>query len=193
MFTKLIHQEAFARDGSHRDLYVRSTSLNDWHSFLKFVDSSRYRHTCQINGTPSRVPSEVTRLFSADTGALLQIHLGGVTLNCHFFRVDEIELDLDPEELTHDDDCSSADAILVFMARLGQKLKKPVRMTAENARDDVIVEYDPATNQVTYKPPSEASAALTVRVPEDVAEGLRSSPSASQSRDSATIRDGGAN
>jgi hypothetical protein len=28
--------------------------------------------------------------------------LGGVTLNCHIFCEDDIELDLDPEELTDD-------------------------------------------------------------------------------------------
>ena len=135
MFTKSIYEEAFVRDGSHRDLYVRSTSLNDWHDFLKFLNSTGYRLSLQTDGTPTRVPSDVTPLFSADTPRLLQIYLGGITLNCHFFLEDEIELDLDPEELTDDDDDSKADAILAFMVELGEALRKPVLMTAENAPD----------------------------------------------------------
>jgi hypothetical protein len=166
-FNKLVYEEAFECDGSYRDLYVRSTSLNDWHDFLKFVDATRYRLSFQIDGTPAQTPSDATLLFTADTHPLLQIHLEGVTLHCHFFLVEEIELDLDPQELTDDHDGARADAILAFMAELGEALRKPVLMTAENAPDAVMFRYDPATEQITYEPPSEATTASTVRLPED--------------------------
>lgn len=156
-FSKSIYEEAFECDGSYRDLYVRSTSLNDWRDFLKFVNATRYRLSFQVNGTPAQMPSDATLLFSADIHPLLQIHLGGVTLNCHFFFADEIELDLDPQELTDDDDDAKADAILAFMAELGEALRKPVLMTVENAPDAVTFRYDPATEQITYEPPSEAT------------------------------------
>jgi hypothetical protein len=168
VFTKSIYEEAFARDGSHRDLYVRSTSLNDCHDFLKFLNSTDYRLSLQTDGTPTRMPSDVTPLFSADTPRLPQIYLGGITLNCHFFLEDEIELDLDPEELTDDDDDSKADAILAFMVELGEALRKPVLMTAENAPDAVIFRFDPEAKQVTYEPASAATTAATVRLPEDI-------------------------
>ena len=111
-------------------------------------------------------------------------------MNCHFFLEDELELDLDPEELTDDDDDARADAIPMFMAELGEALRKPVLMTAENAPDAVIFRYDPATEQIAYEPASEATAAFTVRLPEDILQGLRSSRSASQPRDSAASPDG---
>jgi hypothetical protein len=171
VFTKLIYQEAFGCDGSHRDFYVRSTSLNDWHDFLKFVNSTRYRLSFQINGTPVRVPSDATSLFSSDTQPLLQIDVAGVTLNCHFFLEAEIELDLDPQELTDAHDDARADAILMFMAELGDALRKPVLMTAENAPDAVIFRYDPAAEQFTYEPASEATSPIIVRLPEDRLEG----------------------
>jgi hypothetical protein len=145
--------------------------LNDWHDFLKFVNSTRYRLSFQINGTPARMPSDATTLFSTDTQPLLQIHVGGVTLNCHFFLEDEIELDLDPHELTHDHDGARADSILVFMAALGEALRKPVLMTAENAPDAVIFRYDPAAEQFTYESASEATSPIIVRLPEDKLEG----------------------
>ena len=189
MFTKSNYEEAFECDGSRRDLYVRSTSLNDWHRFLKFVNSPRYRLSFQIDGAPSRMPSDATLLFSAGTRPLLQILVAGVTLNCHFFLEDEIELDLDPEELTDVDDGARAAAVLGFMAELGEALRKPVLMTAENAPDAVIFRYDPATEQITYEPASDATTAFTVRLPEDILEALRSSRTTSQSGDSATSPD----
>jgi hypothetical protein len=76
--------------------------------------------------------------------------VGGVTLNCHFFYEGEIELDVDPREVTDD---ARADAILTFMAELGQAMKKEVLMTAENVSDAVIFRYDPATGQISYLPP----------------------------------------
>jgi hypothetical protein len=62
-FSKSNYEEAFECDGSLRDLYVLSTSLNDWHDFLTFVNSSRYRVSFRIGGAPAPTPSDATPLF----------------------------------------------------------------------------------------------------------------------------------
>jgi hypothetical protein len=165
VFTKSIYEEAFGCDGSHRDLYVRSTSLDDWNDLLKLIDSPRYRRSFQIDGIPARIPSDVSTLFSTDTQPLLQIDLGGVTLNCHFFIEAEIELDLDPQEIAYDHDGARADAILALMAEIGAALRKPVLMTAENAPDAVIFRYDSSAETITYESPSEAASPIIVRLP----------------------------
>jgi hypothetical protein len=55
-FNSAAYEEAFEWDGSLRDVYVLSTSLNDWHEFLTFVKSSRHPHSLRINGALAALP-----------------------------------------------------------------------------------------------------------------------------------------
>lgn len=148
------YEEAFACDGSLRDLYVLSTSRSDWSAFLTFVKTSRYPHSFRLNGAPAPYPSDAVLLFPrrSDTGPLLQIDINGTRLSCHFFHEDEIELDLDPRDVADD---AGANAILNFVSELGRSLGKEILITAENRPAAIIFRYDPSTDNVSYiSPPS---------------------------------------
>jgi hypothetical protein len=153
-FSKAIYEEALESDGSLRDLYVLSTSLNDWHEFLRFVKSSRYPFSFHINSAPAPMPKDAAAALSISPNAkaLLQIDLGGVALNCHFFHEADIELDIDPREIVDD---AKVDAVLAFMTEMGKALKKEVRMTPENCPETIIFRYDPTDGSVGYIPPTD--------------------------------------
>src|SRR5262245_63015363 len=141
--------EAFAYDGSLRDIYILSISRKEWSKLLNLVKSDEFRTSFWINGETRPIPSDVNGLFyrQMDTALLLEIDVGGVKLNCHFFVENEIELDLDPRQVNSDE---KVEAVLAFMSRLGRELEKEVLMTAENMRTVVIFRYDPSTDKVTY-------------------------------------------
>ena len=68
-FSKAAYEEAFVRDGSLRDIYILSTSLNDWHEFLRFVKSSRYPHAFCIDGEPAALPQDAAVALSLRSDA----------------------------------------------------------------------------------------------------------------------------
>jgi hypothetical protein len=141
-------QNAFIRDGSLRDLYVLDTTLQDWQRLLDFLRASDY--PLRFGWDEETVlPQEAAELFAdrAPAGVLLRVDLGGPGLNCHFFREDEIEFDLDPRAVGGP---SAAEAVFSFMRRVGQALNKPVRLTPENMCEAVLFEYEPTSDQVRY-------------------------------------------
>ncbi len=68
-------------------------------------------------------------------------------MNCHFFCVEEIELDLLPNEVDTEE---KAEAVFEFMAEVGRMLMREVVLTPENGQEHVIVRYDPKTNKTAY-------------------------------------------
>ena len=68
---------------------------------------------------------------------VLSIWLGGVQLNCHFFAEREIELDLDPRQITSEE---SFNALRQFMEPLADALQHPILLTPENLNECPIAE-----------------------------------------------------
>ena len=151
-FSKAHYEEAFEVDGFLRDIYVLSTSLDDWDEFLKYVKSSSYPHSFGVNHTLAPMPQDARIALSLrhDAAPLLQIDLRGATLNCHFFHDADIELDLDPREIVDD---TRADAVLAFMAEMSAALRKEVRLTEENSPERIIFQCEPKTGSVRYVAP----------------------------------------
>jgi hypothetical protein len=136
------YKREFSWDGSWRDIYVLNTKIDDWQDFINLLRNSEF----PVDGLPDDLPS----IFSdAEIRPLLTINVGGVTLNCHFFRTEEIELDLDPREVT---EVEKANELFRFMEAIGCALRKPVRMTPENLKDRPIFEFWPETGKVSYFP-----------------------------------------
>ena len=70
------------------------------------------------------------------------IKVGSVQLNCHFFALKEIELDIDPHEIHGPDDHN---AVLCFLEHLSTTTRKRLLVTAENCQDIVLLAFEPAT------------------------------------------------
>ena len=137
----------FAPDGSLRDIYVENTTLSDWDRLLQWVRSSPLAFSFLHEGRPMPLPAAAGDVFalSGTAASILTIHLGALSLNCHFFSDDEIELDLDPRELT---DERAFSALLGFVRGLGDALARDAIVTHENFKWAVLLRYTAATRRI---------------------------------------------
>src|ERR1051325_5423024 len=91
-------QQIWYADGSLRDLYIKKTTLADWRRLVEMA--AQYQCEYLFDGKPCHLP-DVARIFENRVGThLLRIRLGSVTINSHFFVAEEIELDIDPRNVT---------------------------------------------------------------------------------------------
>jgi hypothetical protein len=141
-------KSAFAVDGSWRDLYILDTTLADWQRLLDFLATSGYPTRLTDGGRATSLPKKADDIpwATTDDFAMLEVDIGGPVLNCHFFSEEEIEFDFDPSEVTSP---AHLAALVVFMQRVSSKMKKPIRLSPENASDVALLEYDPRTNSMT--------------------------------------------
>lgn len=145
-------REAFHRDGSLRDIYVRNVTIEHWKTFLEFIRSSGFSYRYARDGALAELPTTAAQILG-DSSAThnLAIDLGGVTACCHFFAEDEIELDIDPQEVSSP---VTEQNVLKFMALLGAQLDRDVILTEENRRDDVWFRYSPKDDAVQREKPA---------------------------------------
>ena len=139
-------RSTFEWDGSWRDLYVLDASLDDWQRLLDYLRASNHGLTFKRE-TEEPLPDRASDAFvgADDVRPLLQVDIGGVVLNCHFFTEDEIELDLDPREVETD---ASAASVFGFMRGIGRAVGKPVLLTPESMSGLPLITYDPATDEL---------------------------------------------
>ncbi len=139
--------KAFNVDGSLRDIYVQDTTVVDWEVFLGAV--STMTTNLFVDGEPLPLPTEVKEIYrdNEKKSFLLEIHLGQVTVNCHFFTKDEIELDIDPAQVTTQ---TELDSIVAFLAVVGRALGKDVMLTDENLPSSIWFTFDATKSQVRF-------------------------------------------
>ena len=134
------YKNEFHADGGLRDIYVNDTSLNDWQRFVDYLRKTEARLEYFVNEVQA-LPIQIDEIFqSREHTRLLAINLGGVSLNCHFFVLDQIELDFDLGDIR-----SEAQAKVVFrlMSTIGRVLDKVVILTYENEDQQPIFKYQP--------------------------------------------------
>jgi hypothetical protein len=130
-------------DGSLRDIYVHNADEHLWQRFLAALARAPYRCVFRHGERPMPEPlsqfREAAKLRETDP-VLLQIELlPTLTLNCHFFTYEEIELDVTPSEL------QSADAVgmlIDFLKWLARVVERPVLLTHENSPEYVILRVE---------------------------------------------------
>ena len=139
----------FEPDGSLRDIYVESTTVEDWAFVVAHIFEGNYGARLDRRGVPVDVPGNFESVFATDEGYLLSLTVGGAILTCHFFTPTEIEFSFAPncvsQQVLHD--------LLAFMVELGDATTKSVRMTPENCRDSPIFRYDANARQLSWVPP----------------------------------------
>ena len=129
-------------DGSLRDMYVFNMSMGDWVTFLAF--SSSFESVYSFDGERRNLP-HASHLFSERGGShLLAIQVGSASVNCHFFVESELELDVDPKEVTGP---PQHNLLLEFAEAVALSLRKPIILTPENAPESPFLTFDSITSQ----------------------------------------------
>jgi hypothetical protein len=150
-------KEAFEQDGSLRDIYIYNTTLFDWQNFIDFIRNNECETKFFIGNQLLSMPSAASLIFEQEESPLLAVVFQGMTLNCHFFIAEEIEMDLDPREVTSREQFM---ALITFISSLGQVLGKEVRITPENLPDDPLFIFVPENNEVQYTRSSSSEGRL---------------------------------
>ena len=123
------YQHAFHQDGSLRDIYIQNVNVEHWERFFDFVRSSCFELRYFRDGEAAQLPPSAAHILADKSCAHnLTIDVGGVGICCHFFIADEIELDIDPREVTS---LSAVDSVLDFITGLGACLARDVILTEE--------------------------------------------------------------
>ena len=135
----------FEDQGTLRNIIVLGTTVGDWQKMFDWIRTSEYPLEYLIDGEPSTFPVTVQEAFATvgeDTYSYsfdiegLPVH--GMVYSERF--AEEIEMDIEPVNVMTQDEF---DHLIAFMQNLSNELKKPVMLTHEMNRDEVILEIEP--------------------------------------------------
>jgi len=130
----------FISDGSLRDIYIKDIDLDDWQAFIDILRSMDLELKYEVDGKVSNLTEFIKDIvLDCERSHLLRILLDEISINCHFFMSNEIELDLDPKEIDSED---KAKIIFNFMSEIGNTLKKEVTLAPENEEKEYIFKYN---------------------------------------------------
>lgn len=119
----------FEWDGTWRDIYVLNTARTDWERVLDVLQTWSPPPSITLRGVAVPMPTPDALFDGQHKGYQLEVSAGGVRLNCHFFRADQIEFDMDPKEVVGPRELAG---LVGFMRTLAASTGKPVLLTPEN-------------------------------------------------------------
>lgn len=133
----------FYIDGSLRDIYVLDTCLTDWNDFLNYIVKSEYIYDIGLYRDNEIIDFKglnITDLFNLKKEHFLTLsfRIDDVLICCHFFTIDEIELDVDPSNIN----LNRVNSIVNFMKKLSIEINKEVILTPENTKEIELIKVD---------------------------------------------------
>ena len=139
----------FEADGLLRDIHVEETTIADWRYVWVLGFEEDVTFIFNVDGENAEPPRSVDEVFAlrANHAVTGSYRVEGITYNCHFFEVSEIEFDVDPSEIADHD---GADRLSRFIKRLAYLTGKPVRLTHENLPRAIIALLDPSDAEVRW-------------------------------------------
>ncbi|MYN00822.1 hypothetical protein GTP41_01790 [Pseudoduganella sp. DS3] len=136
--------ELWERDGSLRDVYLTGVDIHGWERFIQYA--SAYRLTYKADGEDAAFPGLGEVFRRIDTSHCLSIWIDDVSVNCHFFQDDEIELDVDPGEILGETEHA---ALLKFVAGASNAVGVSAIITPEGSQGSPFLAFD--TKRQTWK------------------------------------------
>ena len=129
-----LQQYVYEVDGSWRDIYVLNATRADWKTWAGFVNANYRVEFFDDEGTQHNQLDFAAMEYLWDSHGqanMLTAHcfVGALVVNCHFFRDDELENDLDPSKITS---CAVHQQLMDYLTRLSLALGKGVVLTWEN-------------------------------------------------------------
>jgi hypothetical protein len=131
---------------------VLHTTIEDWQRFIHFLRHAGYPLKLATLDEVGDLPQDVSTLFRDDDilPDTLSIQVHGMLLNCHFFTESEIELDLDPREVS---DAEQWNHLRDFVLEMACALAMEVRLTEENWQEGIWFLFRP-TGDFEFYPAS---------------------------------------
>ena len=134
----------FKPDGSLRDIYIQNTSIEDWGKLIDLLNSKyklKYFSESKIN------KEDVLKYLKDETGEMecrtVFIEIENIKINCHFFLIEQIEFDIEPNEIKTKLDFEK---VLSFMSLISSTLKKQITLTGENEANFPLVKINTEEN-----------------------------------------------
>ncbi|MDQ2086332.1 hypothetical protein RBH29_07805 [Herbivorax sp. ANBcel31] len=143
-------RKIFYCDGSFRDIYIKNTEENDWQIFLDFLKREKWTIDFYKDGNIieySCFSQEELFKLSEEYAIRMVINIDSITINCNFFSVDEIELDIDPREVIND---YLYKEIIVFIKETSKAIKKEIVLTPENCPEYPYLRCKPDLSEIEY-------------------------------------------
>lgn len=145
-------REHFVPDGSLRDIYVLGADVGVWRRVLTLLldTSESVRHRV-AGGAELPGVSSAEQLLPYLTGnpahAMVAFSRDDIEYVCHFFALDEVELDIEPSAI---DGPQALDSLVHLVAALGRTSGHGVHVTPENCRDEPFLAYSPEADEVVF-------------------------------------------
>jgi hypothetical protein len=152
-----IYKDIFIPDGGALlDIRIFDVTPDDWQRLLDYL-ASHYAVTYEENGVPKPLPKfDVVLEKLKTTNVSLKITLPGLTVNCHLFDANQVEMDVLPEDV---DSASKAESVFELMTAIARLLNKEVLLTPEFASADpeklrslALCSIDPKTGDIKCYP-----------------------------------------
>lgn len=143
-------RQDFEPDGALRDIYVRGMTFENWRSFYGVLRST-YNLEYSVEGTQQPLPTSVEEALAAISSfPMLRFRIGNVMVVCHFFTTDEIEMDIEPSEVTSQE---SLNDLLGLLRLVGDTLQKSVILSYESDEQHPFIIYESSRREFQYLRP----------------------------------------
>ena len=119
----------FKPDGALRNIYVQNTSLNDWEKIIDLLNDNYILNYHSKNKIDKEEVFQNLKEIGEKDFKTVSIVIKNIKINCHFFLIEQIEFDIEPNEIKTQDDFEK---ILSFMTKISSTLKKQITLTGEN-------------------------------------------------------------
>jgi len=139
----------YGPEGSARRIYVLDTDESDWDALLRALARGPWRHRFSLDELPAPLPKYGIEAFAMwrQAAPLLELSVGPALVRCRFRSVQQIELELEPEEVCDPD---ALETLVYWMAWLGRLLQRTVLLAPDDAPERPILEYVDATRRVRF-------------------------------------------
>ena len=130
-------ETVFYPDGTLRDIYMFNTDIDDWQRLLEYL-ISEFEVKLYIDGNQEQYEQLTAKeIFKSkkDRSIYISIDINNISICCHFFSIEEIELDVSPNGIT---DIEKANKLLTLLQNISNKLNKDVHITPENTPEESL-------------------------------------------------------
>ena len=136
-----LSQRIYYRDGSLRDIYIHNTTIEDWKTWINYVNEN---YTVQFfdrsnNNKVEKIEIEkIVQYWNKENedGVFASIDVDGIKIMCYFTIENEIETDFTPGDIKNIGDHNN---LVAYLKDCSRTLQKTMVVTAEMQEEKVLI------------------------------------------------------